>query len=119
MILQDDQIELSAALEIPEAHDGHRMVILLHGFTGTKDRPHNILAAASMREAGFATLRLDLYGHGDEDDTVPLADSAAYAQRYARCDLQVLSGESHHFDRKPEQMRTILREWMKKQRTVC
>lgn len=57
--------------------------------------------------------------HGDEDDTVPLADSAAYAQRYARCDLQVLSGESHHFDRKPEQMRTILREWMKKQRTVC
>ena len=35
--------------------------------------------------------------HGDEDDTVPLSDSAAYAQRYARCDLQVLSGESHHY----------------------
>ena len=65
MIIHDDGIELSAVLEVPEDHDGHRLVILLHGFTSSKDRPHNIRTAAAMRDAGFATLRFDLYGHGE------------------------------------------------------
>jgi len=65
MLIRDDGIELSAVLEVPEKHDGHRLVILLHGFTSAKDRPHNIRAAAAMRDAGFATLRFDLYGHGE------------------------------------------------------
>lgn len=65
MLIHDDGIELSAVLEVPEKHDGHRLVILLHGFTSAKDRPHNIRAAAAMRDAGFATLRFDLYGHGE------------------------------------------------------
>ena len=65
MTIQDDGIRLDAVLEVPEGHDGHRLVIQLHGFTGTKDRPHNIRAAAAMRDAGFATLRFDLYGHGE------------------------------------------------------
>lgn len=65
MLIMDDGIELSAVLEVPENHDGHRLGILLHGFTSSKDRPHNIRAAAAMRDAGFATLRMDLYGHGE------------------------------------------------------
>ena len=65
MLIHDDGIELSAVLEVPEDHDGHRLVILLHGFTSSKDRPHNIRTAAAMRNAGFATLRFDLYGHGE------------------------------------------------------
>jgi len=65
MIIYDDEIELSAELEVPDDHDGHRLVILLHGFTSAKDRPHNIRAAVAMRDAGFATLRFDLYGHGE------------------------------------------------------
>ena len=65
MLINDDGIELSAELEVPEEYDGHRLVILLHGFTSTKDRPHNIRAATAMRDAGFATLRFDLYGHGE------------------------------------------------------
>ena len=64
MIIHDDGIELSAVLEIPENYTGHQLAILLHGFTSAKDRPHNIRAAAAMRDAGFATLRFDLYGHG-------------------------------------------------------
>ena len=64
MGIQDDGIELSAVLELPQEHDGRRLVIQLHGFTSEKDRPHNIRAAAAMRDAGFATLRFDLYGHG-------------------------------------------------------
>ena len=240
MWIQDAEIRLSAVLEEPEAYDGHRLVIQLHGFTSTKDKPHNILAAASMREAGFATLRFDLYGHGesdgafrnhtlfkwisntmaainwaraqgyddlvlsghsqgglvaalvagmeadrihglilrapafmiprgardgillgqhfnpeqipdemevikglklsgdylrvaqmihvedavaryngpvlilhgDEDDTVPLEDSKVYSECYGCCQLEVLSGETHHFDQQPDRMRTLIREWL-------
>ena len=65
MLIHDDGIELSAVLEVPENHNGHRLVILLHGFTSAKERPHNLRAAFAMREAGFATLRFDLYGHGE------------------------------------------------------
>ena len=65
MLIHDDGIELNAVLEVPEEHDGHRLVILLHGFTSDKDRPHHIRTALAMRDAGFATLRFDLYGHGE------------------------------------------------------
>lgn len=241
MFIHDDGIELSAVLEAPDGHDGHRLAILLHGFTGAKDRPHNIRAASAMREAGFATLRFDLYGHGesggefrnhalfkwisntmavihwaleqgyddlclsghsqgglvaalvagmeadlirglilrapafmipqgardglllgkrfdpdhipgeidvvkglklsgdylrvaqtihveeaadrfkgpvlilhgDQDDTVPLADSKRFSQRYACSDLIVLEGENHHFDQNPERMENLIREWIR------
>ena len=241
MLISDDGIQLQAVLEKPESEGRCPLVILLHGFTSTKDRPHNILAAAAMRDAGFATLRFDLYGHGesggefrkhtlgkwisntmavidyalengytelylsghsqgglvaalatgmegdriaglvlrapaflipegarkgmllgkkfdpvhipdtvpvikglelegnyirvaqmiraedavdrykgpvlilhgDEDDTVPLSDSKKMAERYANCELVVMAGESHHFDRHPEQMQEIIRDWMK------
>ena len=65
MIIADDGVRLSMELEKPERLDKCPLVILLHGFTSAKDRPHNILAAAAMREAGYATLRFDLYGHGE------------------------------------------------------
>ena len=61
-----DDVPLSAVLETPEgAPEGCPLVILLHGLTSAKDRPHTLLAAEAMREAGFATLRFDLYGHGE------------------------------------------------------
>ena len=65
MIINDDGIQLSAVLEKPEGKGPYPLVVLLHGFTSTKDKPHNVLAASAMREAGFATLRFDLYGHGE------------------------------------------------------
>ena len=65
MFINDDGIQISAVLELPEDHNKSPLVILLHGFTSAKDRPHNILAAEAMREAGCATLRFDLYGHGE------------------------------------------------------
>ena len=64
MTITDDGIRLSAVLEEPEEKTG-RIVILLHGFTSAKDRLHTLQAAQAMREAGFATLRMDLYGHGE------------------------------------------------------
>lgn len=244
MFIQDDEIRLSAILEKPENAEGCPLVIVLHGFTSAKDRPHTVRAAAAMREAGFATLRMDLYGHGesdgefrnhtlhkwisnvmaaidwargegytdlylsghsqgglvatmagsmeadrirglilrapafmiprccregnllgthidpkqipdsvpvikgleldgnyvrvaqtvfveeaaerfrnpvlilhgDEDDTVPLSVSQDMAKHFANCDLAVMAGETHHFDRHPEQMETLIRDWMRKQR---
>ena len=64
MFIEDDGIRLSAVLEKPDRGDGP-LVILLHGFTSSKDRLHNVQAAQAMREAGYATLRIDLYGHGE------------------------------------------------------
>ncbi len=240
MFINDDGIQLSAVLEKPESCNRCPLVILLHGFTSAKDRPHNILAAAAMREAGYTTLRFDLYGHGesggefrkhtlykwisntmavidyarelgytdlylsghsqgglvaalvagmeadrikglilrapafmipqaardggllgfsfdpehipdsmtvikgleldgnyirvaqtihaeeaadhykgpvlilhgDEDDTVPLEDSRRMAERYQNCKLAVISGETHHFDQHPDQMKRIIRDWL-------
>ena len=240
MIIQDDGIRLSAVLEKAEGSGNLPLVIQLHGFSSNKDRPHNIQAAAAMREAGFATLRFDLYGHGesdgefrkhtlykwisntlavmdavremgytdlylsghsqgglvaalvagmeperirglilrapaflipaaaragnllgnafdprcipdhisifpgldldgnwvrvartihveeavenydgpvlilhgDKDDTVPLEDSRKMSKRYADCELAVLTGETHHFDRHPDRMQQVIRNWL-------
>ena len=245
MYIDDDGILLSAVLEKaekPEGAERRPLVILLHGFTSSKDRPHNLLAAAAMREAGCDTLRFDLYGHGEsggefrkhtlyrwisntmavidyvrglgytelylsghsqgglaaaltagmeadrirglilrapafmipecartgsmlgtefdpdhipdsvptiknleldgnyirvaqmiraedaadrfrnpvlilhgsEDDLVPPADSRRMAERYQNCELAVIAGETHHFDRHPERMREIIRNWLAK-----
>ena len=244
MVIHDDGIRLSAVLEKPEDQECRRIVILLHGFSSAKDRPHNILTAEAMREAGFATLRFDLYGHGesdgefrkhtlfkwightmavidtvrelgytelwlsghsqgglvaalvagmepdrirglilrapalmipacaregnllgyhidpeqipdslptiknleldgnyirvaqtvrvedavdryrgsvlilqgDEDDLVPVESVRNMSKRYADCTLTVIPGETHHFDRYPDEMQRIIREWMAKQK---
>ena len=238
--VMDDGIRLSAVLERPDA-GRCPLVIVLHGFTSNKDKPHTLAACEAMREAGFATLRFDLYGHGesggafkdhtlhkwisntltvldyarsldfvtdiylsghsqgglmaalvggmapdlvkglilrapafmiprcaregnmlgrsfdplripdeidvikgltlsghyirvaqtvraeeaidrfpgpvlilhgDADDVVPLDEARAAAERYRQCHLAVIPGETHHFDRAPEQMRTVIRDWL-------
>lgn len=64
--IPDDGIRLSAVLERPDGQP-RPLVIVLHGFTSAKNRPHTLTACEAMREAGFSTLRMDLYGHGDSD----------------------------------------------------
>ena len=51
--------------------------------------------------------------HGDQDDTVPLQDSVDAARRYRNCQLEIIAGETHHFDRYPDKMKAITREWLK------
>lgn len=239
--IADGGIRLSAVLERP--HAGRcPLMIVLHGFTSTKDKPHNVAVSAAMREAGVATLRVDLYGHGksggsfrthtipkwisntlaamdaaerldfvdgiwlsghsqggltaalvaglvpervrglvlrapafmipagcragellgerfdpvnvpdrirtfdgrtldgaylreaqtlrveeaidrfpgpvlllhgDEDDLVPPQDSVEAARRYRNCRLEILPGESHHFDRHPERANALIRRWLR------
>ena len=62
--IMDDSIPLSAVLERP-VQGRCPLAIVLHGFTSTKDRSHTVAACRVMQEAGFATLRFDLYGHGE------------------------------------------------------
>ena len=246
LTIMDDGIRLSAVLERPEA-ERCPLVIVLHGFTSTKDKTHTLAACKAMREAGFATLRFDLYGHGesggefrdhtlhkwisntltvigyarrldfvtgiylsghsqgglvatlvsgmypdlikglilrapafmiprcarqgsllgfgfdplhipeevrvmkgltlsgyytrvaqtihvedaidrfqepvlllhgDADEVVPLEDLIEAARRFHNCRLVAIPGETHHYDRFPEKMKTIIREWMIEQRNL-
>ena len=245
--IMDDTIPLRAVLERPD-QEPCPLVIVLHGFTSSKDRAHTVAACEAMREAGFATLRFDLYGHGesggefrnhtlykwisntlavldyaqalnfvtdiylsghsqgglvaalvggmapelvrglilrapafmiprgtrqgcllgfsfdplhipeeiqvikgltlggnyirvaqtihvedalerfhgpvlllhgDADDVVPLEDSIEVARQLSDCNLLVIPGETHHYDRFPEKMKAIIREWMLEQRNAC
>ena len=68
MMLSDDGLQLSAVLEKPE-RERCPLVIFIHGFGSTKDKPHNVASCEAMREAGFATLRVDMYGHGESGGT--------------------------------------------------
>lgn len=242
--LTDDGVRLVGVLERPSPEPGP-LVLVLHGFTSSKDKPHTIAACEAMREAGFSTLRFDLYGHGESggefrkhtlhkwvantlammdwaeqqdfvtelwlsghsqggltaalaagsapervrgmilrapafmlprcaregmllgvsfdpaqlpaafpvikgltleadylrsaqtiraedsvdafdgpvlllhgtaDDVVPLQDVAAAAERYRNGTLELIPDETHHFDRAPEQMKALIRDWLKQQR---
>lgn len=61
--IRDDRIRLRAVLERP-TREPCPLVIVLHGFTSNKEKKHAIATCEAMREAGCATLRADLYGHG-------------------------------------------------------
>ena len=51
---------------------------------------------------------------GDEDDMVPVQVSARASERYAQCELAVIPGETHHFDRYPEEMAWRIRSFCEK-----
>ena len=53
--------------------------------------------------------------HGEADDVVSLRDVAAAAERYQHCRLELIPGETHHFDRAPERMKTLIRSWLDQQ----
>ena len=63
--IQDDGISLNAKLDIPEG--SRRLVIVIHGFTGHMEERHIVAVSQALNEIGFATLRVDMYGHGHSD----------------------------------------------------
>ena len=65
MYLTDDGIKLNIKLDMPENHPGKcPLVIVIHGFTGHMEERHIVAVAKALNETGFATLRVDMYGHG-------------------------------------------------------
>ena len=70
MFIVDDGIRLNAALDLPEdGREKHPLVIVIHGFTGHMEERHITAVSTAMNELGFATLRVEMYGHGHSDGT--------------------------------------------------
>ncbi len=65
MFISDDNVQLKATLDMPaDAHKKCPLVIVIHGFTGYSEERHIAGVARIMNELGYATLRVDMYGHG-------------------------------------------------------
>ena len=57
-------------IEIDRPHDRsdrHPLVIVIHGFTGNMEERHIVGVSRMLNEIGFATLRVDMYGHGSSE----------------------------------------------------
>ena len=68
MYIMDDGIRLSAQLDMPvNCRDKCPLVIVIHGFTGHKEEPHITAVSEMLNAIGCATLRVDMYGHGQSD----------------------------------------------------
>ena len=62
--ITDDGIQLHAKLDMPEKKEKCPLVIVFHGLTGNMEERHITAVSSAMNEIGFATLRVELYGHG-------------------------------------------------------
>ncbi len=68
MTLNVDGHVLDAVLTRAENKSGKEdLFIIIHGFTGNKEEPHLLAIDNVAREFGFATLRVDMYGHGESE----------------------------------------------------
>ena len=70
MYIQDDGIRLNAKLDMPPGwQPGQRcpLVVVIHGFTGHIEETHITAVSKGINDVGFATLRVDMYGHGHSD----------------------------------------------------
>lgn len=65
--LTDDGIRLHAKLDRPEGLEKMPLCIIVHGLTGYMEEEHIVAISAAMNDFGIATLRVELYGHGQSD----------------------------------------------------
>lgn len=65
--LTDDGIRLHAKLDRPEGLEKTPLCIIVHGLTGHMEEPHLCAVSETMNDLGIATLRVELYGHGQSD----------------------------------------------------
>ncbi|MBQ6441906.1 MAG: alpha/beta fold hydrolase [Lachnospiraceae bacterium] len=63
----DDGIRLHAKLTMPETEGKCPLVIVVHGYTGHMEEDHIAGLVAPITEAGYAALRVEMYGHGQSD----------------------------------------------------
>ena len=65
-----DGLRMHAKLEMPEGLPAGAkcpLAIVIHGFTGHMEERHILAVCEATREAGAATLRVEMYGHGQSD----------------------------------------------------
>lgn len=67
--LQGDHGRLAATLQKPALKKGEKcpLVIVMHGFTGSKDNYMHSLIADSLLAHGVASIRFDFNGHGQSE----------------------------------------------------
>ena len=65
--LTDDGIRLHAKLDRPEGLEKTPLCIVVHGLTGHMEEPHLCAVAETINDLGIATLRVELYGHGQSN----------------------------------------------------
>lgn len=60
-----DGVQIHAKLQMPEGVVGRcPLAIVQHGLTGHMEEDHIVGVATALQKAGVATLRVELYGHG-------------------------------------------------------
>ncbi len=65
MYIEDDGIKLHVELAKPEGDDDrYPLVIIIHGITGNMDERHLTALSDMFVANGYASLRVDMYGHG-------------------------------------------------------
>lgn len=62
--IDDDGIKIHAKLDKPEGTEKCPLVIVVHGFTGHMEERHIEGVSNAINDIGFATLRVEMYGHG-------------------------------------------------------
>ena len=65
--INSDGIRLHAKLDRPEGLEKCPLCIVIHGFTGHMEEAHIIAASEAINACGIATLRVEMYGHGQSD----------------------------------------------------
>ena len=65
--INSDGIKLHAILQMPENKKKCPLLIVVHGLTGHMDEVHIKAAADTANEIGFASLRVEMYGHGKSE----------------------------------------------------
>lgn len=66
MYIMDDGIRLHVKLDRPPSGAAKcPLVIVIHGFTGHMEERHITAVSEMLNEIGCATLRVDMYGHGN------------------------------------------------------
>ena len=68
MFLIDDGIRLNIKIDRPQSTEAKcPMVIIIHGFTGHMEERHITAVSQMINGIGCATLRVDMYGHGNSE----------------------------------------------------
>ena len=66
--IEHDHIRLHAKLDFPaQEREKYPLVIIEHGFTGHMEESHIVGIAKAVNDNGYASLRIELYGHGKSD----------------------------------------------------
>lgn len=65
--IPSDGIKLHAKLEKPRNTEKCPLAIVIHGFTGHMEERHILAVSQAMNGMGVATLRVEMYGHGQSE----------------------------------------------------